>query len=51
MSGAAHGDDVSSLFRMNFVKKYTGYSLKEGTEDFKLMERMIEMWVNFASTG
>ena len=51
MAGAAHADDLSSLFRMNSVKKYTGYSLQEGTEDFNLMERMIEMWVNFASTG
>ncbi|XP_014230192.1 esterase FE4 [Trichogramma pretiosum] len=50
--GAAHGDELSQQFRMNMIEKFTGAPLiKDGSIDFKMMERIIEMWVNFATTG
>lgn len=50
ISGATHGDELRYLFRMKAIESSIP-PLKEGTVPFKIMEQMIELWVNFATTG
>lgn len=50
MKGASHGDELAHLFAMKVFEPVTGH-LKEGTVPYKIMEQMIELWVNFATTG
>ncbi|KAL7302333.1 hypothetical protein TKK_0004996 [Trichogramma kaykai] len=49
--GAAHADELTNLFRMRAMERFRTKPLLEGFTDYRLMEQMIDMWVNFATTG
>ncbi|KAL7287572.1 esterase FE4-like [Trichogramma pretiosum] len=51
LQGAAHGDELTSEFRIVIVEKLLHKFLKQDTPSWKLMEQMVNMWVNFAVTG
>lgn len=50
-SGAAHTDEMDNLFRRKLFESWGLPPLQKGTDPHRLMEQMIEMWVNFATTG
>ncbi|NP_001165962.1 carboxylesterase clade A, member 6 isoform X1 [Nasonia vitripennis] len=50
-SGASHADELPYLFRARQYETMTFDSSKKGTIGHKVMERMIDLWVNFAKTG
>ncbi|XP_043287111.1 pyrethroid hydrolase Ces2a-like isoform X2 [Venturia canescens] len=49
LEGACHGDDIGALFHSSLFSKEQ--TLKKGTRDRLTMERMTQMWTNFAKTG
>lgn len=49
--GSAHMDDLLYLFRTKFLDNFNIEATKKGSEDYKVMEQMIEMWTNFAKSG
>lgn len=51
LSGAMHGDELEDIFRYKLFESLGIPPLKKGPEHYKLMERMIEIWVNFATFG
>ncbi|KAJ8682866.1 hypothetical protein QAD02_018658 [Eretmocerus hayati] len=51
LKGAAHADELQHLFRMKMIERFSVQPLREGTESFKLMEQIVDLWVNFAQTG
>ena len=48
-TGACHGDDLTSLFYMTSLG--SDNSLKSGTTEYLLMQRMTKIWTDFAKTG
>ncbi|XP_023317064.1 uncharacterized protein LOC106658523 [Trichogramma pretiosum] len=52
ISGASHADDLSSLFRYTGLERlFKLKPLEKGTDNYSLMENMVDMWVNFATYG
>ncbi|KAJ8673191.1 hypothetical protein QAD02_004453 [Eretmocerus hayati] len=52
MSGASHGDELQHLFRAHLMEQVGLLKpIQKGTPKYRLMEQMVEMWVNFAQTG
>ncbi|KAJ8680687.1 hypothetical protein QAD02_016474 [Eretmocerus hayati] len=49
--GAGHIDELQHLFHAKLYEKYSFEPLKRGTDSFKIMEQMVELWTNFAATG
>ncbi|XP_014227063.1 esterase FE4-like [Trichogramma pretiosum] len=49
--GASHFDELSYLFSMRFNELLGIEPLQKGTESYRLMEQMTEMWTNFAKFG
>lgn len=50
-SGTAHFDEVQFLFSMRVYDLLNIERPKPGSISYKVMERMIELWVNFAKHG
>ena len=44
--GVCHADELKYLFKSSF-ESYP----KSGSGTYKVMEHMVDMWVNFAETG
>ncbi|KAJ8682870.1 hypothetical protein QAD02_018662 [Eretmocerus hayati] len=51
LKGASHGDELQYLFRPKKFEQSHQMVLKEGTVRYGIMQRMVELWVNFATTG
>lgn len=49
--GAVHTDELDNLFRRKLFESWGIPPLQKGTDQHRVMEEMIEMWVNFAKTG
>ncbi|XP_058799348.1 neuroligin-1-like [Phymastichus coffea] len=50
LTGASHGDDIEYLFKTHFFKDKIE-SPKKSSVKHRISEQMIELWVNFATTG
>ncbi|XP_011495827.1 PREDICTED: esterase FE4-like [Ceratosolen solmsi marchali] len=51
LKGASHFDEVPYLFYMRYFDTLGIDHLQRGTNSYKVMEQMIEMWTNFAKNG
>lgn len=45
-----HTAELENLFRQKYYEAKIS-PLQKGTDRYKLMEQITEMWVNFATTG
>ncbi|XP_058807483.1 juvenile hormone esterase-like [Phymastichus coffea] len=51
LKGACHFDEVEFLFNMNLRQQLGFKPYKKGTDSYKVMEIMTELWTNFATYG
>ncbi|CAB0037398.1 unnamed protein product [Trichogramma brassicae] len=51
IGGTSHGDELQKLFRARLMDTMLAGGLVKGSQAYKVMQRMIEMWVNFSATG
>ena len=49
--GAGHADELKFLFTSGGIKSFNIDKDNKTSAEYKMMERMIEMWTNFAKTG
>ena len=49
--GTSHFDDIGYLFKMGMYDKVGLSHLSKGTQDYKVMDQMTELWTNFAKYG
>lgn len=48
--GASHLEELRMLFQARLPDMFME-PIKNGTSDYRLMEQMVDMWTNFATTG
>ncbi|KAJ8682085.1 hypothetical protein QAD02_017877 [Eretmocerus hayati] len=55
LKGVAHADELSYMFYLTYMReegeKYQNQYPREGTKDRLVMERLLQMWYNFAISG
>ncbi|KAJ8682867.1 hypothetical protein QAD02_018659 [Eretmocerus hayati] len=51
LKGSSHCDELQHIFRSRFFEQSTQNHIEEGTDSHKIMTQMVDLWVNFASTG
>lgn len=51
MVGTCHFDEIGYLFRMSLYDKLSMQHLKKGSQDYRIMQQLTELWTNFAKYG
>ena len=50
-SGASHMDELYYLFCLKSWEHVEAKLLENGSKNYTLMQQMVELWTNFATTG